>query len=659
MTKLMKNRKKEKIAYKKEKVVLSDILPYEVPVIFSNRYFYRFLIENKIEFKSGKITWDKKNKKLTNIINSIFLSEKKDPTKNLPFEFKISHKNNSYRSLSIMHPINQIQTVAFYNEFTETIKYFAGVSQFSIRKPHKVAKSRFTNDYIHRQETDSENDSHIEIHKEKTENLKTFFSYEKYSNIHKFFESYEYQRNEKKFNYLYKFDISKCFDSIYTHSLPWALYNKNIVKDNIGKSKKTFAGKFDTLMQDMNYGETNGILIGSEVSRIFAELLLQQIDKNVFDELYEEKIIHEKNYVVFRYVDDYFLFHNDEIQRDKIFEKFTHHLKQYKLFINDAKSYQYSRPIITELTIAKTQIKDLINDHLNIKRINSESDAKNPKEQWKVNFKSSDIIVRIKIIIKEANIEYKDIINYSIAIIEAKTYTAIVELKNTDNKEIYIKMFISYILNILDLVFFIYSVAPRVSATIKVVSLVSKLLVFLKENGDFKKYQKELLYKKIFDEMYQIIKINVNKNYVQNETLYLLITLAELADNYHIESRSLKEYFCSEDMNYFTIVTLLFYIKDKGGYDDINQTIIDAAKDKFKNCNKDTLKRNTELIMLLLDLLSCPFIADENKKKLLSDFGIEKHQSNYINFRKEWFIKWKDFNLADEIERKKSQEVYG
>jgi hypothetical protein len=36
------------IGYKKERVVLSDILPYEVPPFFSNRHFYNFLVKNKI-----------------------------------------------------------------------------------------------------------------------------------------------------------------------------------------------------------------------------------------------------------------------------------------------------------------------------------------------------------------------------------------------------------------------------------------------------------------------------------------------------------------------------------------------------------------------------------------------------------------------------------
>jgi hypothetical protein len=199
----MNKYKKEKIYYKKEKVVLSDILPYEVPVIFNNRYFYQFLIENKIEFKDGEVKCDNNINGLNDIIKLIF-NEKKQT---IPFEFKISHKNNSYRSLAIIHPINQLKTVAFYNEFKETIKYFANVSKYSIRKPYKVAKTIFVNDYLYQQQKKSNNDSNIEIYKSKDENLKTFFSYKKYSNIYKFFESFEYQRCEKKFTHLYKFDI--------------------------------------------------------------------------------------------------------------------------------------------------------------------------------------------------------------------------------------------------------------------------------------------------------------------------------------------------------------------------------------------------------------------------------------------------------------------
>lgn len=39
----MRRRKKIRLNYSKERVLFSDVLPYECPIIFSNRYLYRFL----------------------------------------------------------------------------------------------------------------------------------------------------------------------------------------------------------------------------------------------------------------------------------------------------------------------------------------------------------------------------------------------------------------------------------------------------------------------------------------------------------------------------------------------------------------------------------------------------------------------------------------
>ena len=58
-------------------------------------------------------------------------------------------------------------------------------------------------------------------------------------------------------------------------------------------------------MQQMNYNETNGIIIYPEFSRIFAELILQRIDKNVEKELYNKGYRYKEDYDIYRYVDDF------------------------------------------------------------------------------------------------------------------------------------------------------------------------------------------------------------------------------------------------------------------------------------------------------------------------------------------------------------------
>jgi len=122
-------RKKQKITYLKERAVLSDTLPYETPAIFSNRYFYRFLVNNKVEVYNGEIKFrqyeNKKNiqeiegiketielllntEKVTeNNIDKWYFSYKKNNTsvnkeRNIPFTFKIAHKKSDFRNLSLI-----------------------------------------------------------------------------------------------------------------------------------------------------------------------------------------------------------------------------------------------------------------------------------------------------------------------------------------------------------------------------------------------------------------------------------------------------------------------------------------------------------------------------------------------------------------------------
>jgi len=75
-------RNKRPIKYKKERVVLSDVLPFEVPVTFSNRHFYDFLIKNKVELSGNKIKWDKNENSLNTIITLLFDFRDKKVNKN-------------------------------------------------------------------------------------------------------------------------------------------------------------------------------------------------------------------------------------------------------------------------------------------------------------------------------------------------------------------------------------------------------------------------------------------------------------------------------------------------------------------------------------------------------------------------------------------------
>ncbi len=256
-----------------------------------------------------------------------------------------------------MHPRNQIHAIDFYDKHKEIIIYYSNISKFSLRAPFRVASTKYFNDekksssIILSRSLDKNND-------QKYKNLKSFFGYRKISNIHQFFESHEYHSCERKYNYMSQLDISKCFNSIYTHSISWSTFGRQSVKNKIASSGVTclnnsFAHDFDNLMQKHNYNETNGILIGPELSRIFAEIILQKIDLNVCQNLTERKLTHKSDYEFFRYVDDFFVFYNEENTYQKIIEEIESSLHDFKLGLNTEKELIYHKPIITEITIAK------------------------------------------------------------------------------------------------------------------------------------------------------------------------------------------------------------------------------------------------------------------------------------------------------------------
>ena len=139
-----------------------------------------------------------------------------------PFQFNIAHKPNKNRTLSVIHPFNQLQVVNFYDKYKDSIIYLCNQSNYSLRKPYKVAQYFYYRDRLHSSLLGKKSDK-VEMFFSEYESLKSYFSYREYSNIHKFYEDYRYQRAEKKFRHMLKMDLQSCFDSIYTHTITWAV----------------------------------------------------------------------------------------------------------------------------------------------------------------------------------------------------------------------------------------------------------------------------------------------------------------------------------------------------------------------------------------------------------------------------------------------------
>lgn len=736
-------RKKIELKYKKERVVFSDVLPYETPLIFSNRYFYRFLVRYKIRIENNKLCWD------TNMSDGAFESLKllfgisADKTDGsfsidkqkikIPFSYRIAHKQDRFRELAIIHPLNQLQMVEFYEKYKYLILHYCNQSNFSIRRPDKVACYFYYKDRLHEQLLGKKVDSKEEYMNE-YENLKSYFSYQKYSNLYKFYEDYRYQRAEKKFNKLLKFDIQDCFNSIYTHSIVWATlggigqgknaWHKKQIKD-------TFGNEFDELMQKMNFSETNGIVIGPEFSRIFAEIILQRVDKDIENEMTSKGIYLNKNYECYRYVDDYFLFYNDEETKNQILELFSLRLREYKLTISEAKTKIFEKPFVTDITIAKHKIDSLFSENLKIK-IQGESVSESLDEDGKdlvetaenndnrfdkkklTDFLSEKRSIYIdpnafnakyKAIIKESKIEYKDILGYTFSVkmlpkLEVllkkfdacfkyySYYTKYSEGLSNDEKEKCIKLkkqdeknLTKFIVNILDIVFFLYSNNKRINTTLKVLSILNVIIIYFRSNYQlqkekiirFDKANIEIVFKKIQDEINLVMQTTPFNQNSQLEAFYLLLALKEMGDEYGISDDTINKYLCLKKderqaekytfWNMLLISVLLHYYSDNTEYTDSLIFLKEVILEKIKGIDKQQRNISAELTLLKMDILACPYLNEDYKKEVLLLFDITDNQKqveviNYAMKQKSWFIKWKGFNMNYEVNAKVSQEVY-
>jgi hypothetical protein len=671
-------KKKKFIANKKERAIISDVLPYELPATFSNRHFREFLLKNQIHLHGNKLVWKKNGEALRTIIKLIFdldnshlikrdtdgeIELKNQALKTIPFGYKITHKEKDFRELTIIHPKNQLTLIEFYDEYKELILYYCNVSPFSIRRPYKIAKFTYRRDKTHFENLahDHEHQTVEEFDKE-YENLKTFFVYKDISNIYKFYESYKYHRCEKKYNNLFKFDISKCFDSIYSHSISWALLDKDLVKDKITHSLKTFGGRFDKFMQNLNYGETNGIIIGPEFSRIFAELILQQVDRKVRRNIKEKtpSLVYRRDYEIFRYVDDVFVFYNDESCKDEIMRAYRLLLKEFKLYINDSKSALLEKPIITGITRAKLRITDLLNVALSFKIKEVEKEDKKTENRYSFYVSSNRLITRFKTIIKESGIDYKDIQNYTLACVDRKVHKLIRTYGNIECKKEYERKVTNAFLEILDFAFF----------PIKLCMALSKLSKFAKVGGNFNRDNQHQIFKKIYDEIFLVLKKYESSDQTQVETLYLLIALKELGREYRVDEAVICKHYginlenrkCEKHLNYFSIVVLLFYIGNIKRYSRMKSIIKKHVLKKFETVSENNRGKTTELTLMLFDLLVCPYLNRDFKNKLLTLYGVPTRagrlRTAIIEQRDYWFTKWTNFDFGKELEAKKSQEVY-
>ncbi|MYB67643.1 MAG: RNA-directed DNA polymerase [Gemmatimonadetes bacterium] len=134
--------------------------------------------------------------------------------------------------------------------------------------------------------------------------------------------------------YVARTDISNCFPSIYTHSIPWALHGRSKSKKN--RSVLVEGNLLDKVTQVTRDGQTNGLLIGPHPSNVVSEIILTRIDHEMI----------QKGYRRFhRYIDDYTFYAKTHDEAEKFIHDLGMQLREYELVLNGSKTEILPMPL--------------------------------------------------------------------------------------------------------------------------------------------------------------------------------------------------------------------------------------------------------------------------------------------------------------------------
>lgn len=579
--------------------LLTDTLPAEVPIIYSNKTMFDYVKNNIVKWDSIKFVDGDINKKILKAT--------------VPYNFLVNKNDHEKRKIGLLHPLAQLQLTKFVEEFESliinyflhnsifSIRYPKGVNNFVLKIPHKFISE--TNWIL-----DSTNENYENI---SDEFIKNYFNLSRFPRITDFYKSYYLKHLELKYTFLTKLDFQQCFDSIYTHSIDWAyLGDKEVAKDNLDNTYERFSGLLDRITQTINYNETNGILVGPEFSRIIAEFVLTRIDNILYSNLLSMGIIFKRDYEIVRFIDDIFIFHNDQNIGDEIEKQIKIIGMDYKLSINQNKKTCETRPFLrSHLWVPKIKKElQVVFDNLINKRVETNS------------FYYDNFYQNIRVLIHEYNDHNKYIVSYAISSFERKVEKIIRNVETSKDSD----MLYFHYAKLMDLLVFLLTYSLKSENVLK----LCRIIIMLKKSAEKSNYDLDDL---IFLKLFNILKYNENKfNDLLNLIVILTFNKNDLPSNYLVK-------ILGGNKGYFPISVITFYIINKKDgkeyYSDVVREInkyiheyILEIKTRFSLANKRNSDDSqydeidgvltSEYFYLIHDIYSSGILNLQNEKEL-------------------------------------------
>ena len=637
--------KPEKDLNNKFRVLLTEVLPYELPIVLNNEAFYENMLDDSIRC----------------LFMSVFNGRLKAGDWTIPFDYNIRRMGGEKsRKLSLMHPLTQLDCVEFYAKYDEYMINLCLRSPYSIRHIDKKAKCVFPPEETEENIIpDDVMERPIELDEDNIETrYRSYFKYEKYDLVYKFFESGDNLRLEQKYAHMMVIDVTGCFYHIYTHSVAWAVKGKAVAKNNI--KNYTFENDFDHLMQHSNYNETNGIIVGPEVSRIFAEIILQAVDLAIMRQL-KEKYHYSlgRDYEIRRYVDDSYVYATSREILEHVSDAYQEQLAYYKMDINKSKLEFHERPFTTGVSDAKRLVNRMV-DEFKEKYLQKGEDGQYVKGVSKDMSVFTSFVKHFRSITHQFQLKYGTLNKYTLTLMLRQIRTEMNAGRTPS-----LGLLTAYA----EIAFYIFSLDMHTTASYRLCSILECLVRWSEKNPDktvgqelVNRYRREA--KRVLD-IYQTESSEVNMNL---EALNILITLNRLID-YKLPLGQMESIFGIkidkgegfDKLNYFQICTLLYIIENDLEYQPVKDCIESEIKKRIMS-QDDLLK--SEEVHLFFDMMTCPYIKKSIGMEIVKNLTGGSEDRAYVRRAElakpgRWFFDWdKSHALAEFLTKKEYHSPY-
>ena len=441
--------------------ILTDLLPVELSELCSFRPFYDFLLEKPQQKIISLLVEQLKETMAKGDVTMFF-----EKLATMPLKYNILKGTDSTREMSIVQPMSALNIFFFMECYQKDIlNHFGKHHCFSIRYHkkntdlHYKAKSKRETQYFQRQ--------YSRTGKGVVQQTGSYFKIAPFESINSFSDSRLWRLCNFHFGYYAKIDYKSCFDSIYSHAYNW-IVERNIVDSKDAQNSNLFI-TIDRIMQNINGRSSNGLIVGPEFSRMIAEVLLQQIDSEVFLALAKNKMEQGKEYNVFRYVDDIFIFSNSQEHLNIVISMFRLISENYRLHLNELKLLKGDTPCLPKSWLEKTRH---LSDELEgfFYKGNKAGFDELPDDERHL-VKSDYIHVdRIK---DEIVVLMKEFLNDRRTIVSFLLSTLLNNIsKKKDGYTLFGQQALGRALLIIDLALFIYAFCPSFDQTRKLISMI-------------------------------------------------------------------------------------------------------------------------------------------------------------------------------------------